>query len=1447
MLSVRKSKIFYLLTMVVFLANLVMPTMARAEGEPPIDPTAEETTAPADEATPEAPADDTTPPAPADPIVYDPSAPEMTADEAAQYLLPEPVLAAVGENTEVVVVDENGESIPLSTQAAADALIVADPIWCPGSQNPTVSTLGCSGSYTSLTALLTALRATYGTYYAGLPAGTIWIESGTYTAASEGAASIFINGIDPDNSTYNDAYSDLTIQGGWNRVSGTLGMPSTYTIPMTVIWGGNLTINNLAFSNTATFDPGAAYDPYAFQAVVSDDRPDSDKTLRVNGLQVTRATGDGARLTADGAVVMNTFTQTSGTQTHNQFNTNAGDGLTVDTTWASITLNDLTASYNTGSGAIVTSQYGDVTVGTSGSSLVNTFNNNGGYGLYATTDSRDICTGAYNWDAAANAGLGGWVWNRWTSAGDCNSGYTSWTGSTGTAWTDGWTHYTANIGLNNLSANSNGVAGGFFQTGGYGVYFQFPAAGVDFHLPYTYGEYRADSVFGGFDAYGQPASGSGNDQYYANYVTTGRGSITMSGTNQFNSNNRTSGSEGLWAHTWIGDISLNNLTVDSNNVAGADLRTGDYVKAGAEGGSGTINLTGANTFNNNQAAQGLYAYTFSGDINLSDTQADGNYSYGAQLRTGDTGYWDANAYNYWDGASPSVYHVVGGQVTGGGSINILDMTSAGTSFSGNSNNYGLDARLYGFWNPGHIYGESITADDNGQYGAYLYAPDGLYAKNGAAGWPPASPNWNPGYWGQTTSGQGYVKLVGENSFTNNGQANNSVGYGLDVWADGYVSLNEAFADGNGQNGAWLYSDNQQIEITGLGSTFSHNGWWGDANGYGLWAHTNPGVADVYVSTSNIQANDNNQYGAWLEALGSGGNVGIWGVNTFNENDTYGLDANADDSVYGENLTANYNGARVSNYGADLDALHGSVTLGGANAFDHNTTYGLNAWAGTDVYLHDISTEANFNTTYGANLYAETGSVEIYGLFHDFSDNGTYGLSAESAGDGCAYSLCNVEVENTWADDNGSYGAYLYADNDDGNVLITGDANGFNRNGDYGLSAYAYYDVSVDRTWADENDTYGAFLYADYGNVDVTNSYFSGNLAGNGLEAEAWGHINLTNVSAGGNSLNGAELSAYSGYKTPYNINVTSSNFLGNDRDGLYAYSDGDIYLNGVTANSNGWSGANLWAAGGTADVRSSTFNSNGSSGQAIYVDPVIGKVLNYYVTANENVGDGLYFYGYTGGWGDDNSDPADVALVCSIYNDNTDYGYDVDNVDGTLSVIGGESLNNLSGNYVAVLGGNDPASLFSGLELNCGTVPVRDGAGPGKDKVYEQGLGNGTQVSATCDSEYAGLQLNLIPGDFVLIPCSSGKRGSALTIPASSLPEMPESGEVRSALTFRVYNQLNGRAYVAFLLPVGDTGEGYSILFWKDGRWVNMGGHLTEDGYFQTEVNQDGLYILVHD
>jgi hypothetical protein len=230
------------------------PTVEAASTEVPVDPAATAETPIAVDATPSAPVQD--PPATeAAPVVEETPATDPALDpQSTEEAAPSPdasILSRVPENTEVAVLDANGESQPLATQAAADAIATSDPIWCPAAQAPTPGQNGCTQSFTSFDALLTFISGN--TTYQG--AGTIYVEQGAYQGSDPN------NVIDFNNyNLSNIRDSDLTVQGGWNTTSNAVDSttPSTFTGYSILIgssgnpWGGSINIANITVSESPT-------------------------------------------------------------------------------------------------------------------------------------------------------------------------------------------------------------------------------------------------------------------------------------------------------------------------------------------------------------------------------------------------------------------------------------------------------------------------------------------------------------------------------------------------------------------------------------------------------------------------------------------------------------------------------------------------------------------------------------------------------------------------------------------------------------------------------------------------------------------------------------------------------------------------------------------------------------------------------------------------------------------------------------------------------------------------------------------------------------------------------------------------------------------------------------------------------------------------------------------
>jgi hypothetical protein len=61
------------------------------------------------------------------------------------------VIESLPADTTLVVIDENGEALPLASEQAAEIIYNGDPLWCPVGVAPKPNMGGCSPSFTSFT------------------------------------------------------------------------------------------------------------------------------------------------------------------------------------------------------------------------------------------------------------------------------------------------------------------------------------------------------------------------------------------------------------------------------------------------------------------------------------------------------------------------------------------------------------------------------------------------------------------------------------------------------------------------------------------------------------------------------------------------------------------------------------------------------------------------------------------------------------------------------------------------------------------------------------------------------------------------------------------------------------------------------------------------------------------------------------------------------------------------------------------------------------------------------------------------------------------------------------------------------------------------------------------------------------------------------------------------
>ena len=225
----------------------------------------------ADDASPgETPAAESTE-EPADPPVIETPAPESTPESLTEESQPETEVATSADEvvettettaddglltqlppeTDVVVLDENGETVPLVTQDALDIILDTDPMWCPAGTLPggtNSSGIACSTNFPSFGELLkdmqkyTHLYTSDGIIYFTATA----IDSVNLTESALGASDFLTL------KSYN-----LTLQGGWNGQNGAdadfSGQTSFGRNTLTIgtelnPWVGSITLNNFVFS-----------------------------------------------------------------------------------------------------------------------------------------------------------------------------------------------------------------------------------------------------------------------------------------------------------------------------------------------------------------------------------------------------------------------------------------------------------------------------------------------------------------------------------------------------------------------------------------------------------------------------------------------------------------------------------------------------------------------------------------------------------------------------------------------------------------------------------------------------------------------------------------------------------------------------------------------------------------------------------------------------------------------------------------------------------------------------------------------------------------------------------------------------------------------------------------------------------------------------------------------
>lgn len=737
------------------------------------------------------------------------------------------ILEQLPEDTELIIVDENGEALPLASEAAEEAVVLKDPIWCPAGVAPKPGIGGCSNSFASLSALVAGFTP---------PAknGVIWIEAGV-----DSGTEVEIDGL-----VWTAAANySLTLQGGWIGPAGPpvgsmaiVGTTVFDTAISIVNWNGPVTINDISFdgaNNALNASTGSLY-------------VETTKNIVVSNVMAINSAGAGN----DGAYLDNTSSATQATVTvkNSTFNSNFLRGITIISNGA-VTLTNVSANYNNSYGVYINNSL-DTTA-----SVVSVtkgfFNQNGNDGLYIVSNGAVKLSQIV---ASTNNANGVYVDNTSaptpqpvTVSGYLHSSYNSFTGLV--IFSDGA------VTLTSLIANTNGSYGVYIDNDNAAKPYAVTINGYNSMNGNSGGDGLSITSFGVITLNNINASfNSGYGTYIKNDAGTIPSAVNVKGTNIFNDNSL----EGLYVQS-RGAITVYNTTANANgfstDVNGAFLSNlMDATKPQ------NVTLLGMNTFNDN-AHNGLLIFTY-GAVTLNNITA--NYNGFKNIDTTGSGVIIINS----AGALAKPVSIKGTNNfsvndEGGLIISSLGAISISNITANDNGDYGanIDNRFGFFQSPVTISGYG-TFNGNTSTGLYVESNGAITTTNLSA-----QLNNDTGVYLDTyglTKIQ-TVTLKGNNTFNINGNA--GFESGLIVFADGNITVSNLTASQNYYDGAYLnnytnwflgppFTTFGSVTITGFGNFYNNN----LGSGLYIWTEGN-------VSMSYVTANQNGDDGVAIDAKG----------------------------------------------------------------------------------------------------------------------------------------------------------------------------------------------------------------------------------------------------------------------------------------------------------------------------------------------------------------------------------------------------------------------------------------------------------------------------------------------------------------------------------------------------------------------------------------------------
>jgi hypothetical protein len=1164
-----------------------------------------ELVAPIEEATA---TEEVTPSEPVTEVTEVPVVEEPVVDEAAPED-PSTILAELPEGTDLVVLDAQGEALPLASEEATDVIAGGDPRWCPLGVTPPVTTLasgGCTASYGNLYDLINDISL--GNIPQPMANGVIWIQGGVDTSNN----TIFIDGNDPNMSIWKN-YS-LTMKGGWTTIGTGIntGNPSIFDVSLYIYdWNGDISLSDIVFNNVTLSGE------YTEAALLVD----TEGKIVLTNVDATNNAGNGV-------VLMNDWSPSKDViVTNGEFSNNGtgggGDGLQI-WSWGNISLNKVIATDNQmsdwiwdadseywwasgGNGANLNNCLYDWDFDTCGvpfAKYVNvtnsTFDFNEGDGIDVFSNGVITLT-----DITAQNNIYSTIYND-------PGGYYDTYGGSG-AWLDNQSATTV-VGVNLIGTN---------------VFGENEDSGLSIS---SRGAIKANNIIANANGWGGAWLDNCDWDYDLDICSSSQ-SIILTGANEFKFNGDLYNGGGIYV-TSGGLITLNNVTASNHNGwEGAYLDNSDSPLAVKPG----VTLTGTNIFNNNFYS-GLYIQS-KGPITVNNLTANGN---GMSCLWWD---WDLDECGEWDGggalldnhtaSSPAPVNVTvsggnldsefknndgyGIEILSKGPISLTGVVAENNGHGGYINNW-WDSAVGGIT----ISGWGAGFSNNQDYGLEMYSKGAISFTHLYA--------WGNGGYGAYIENLGSVTISGATSFGNNGW--DFGGNGLEIKSHGAITINTLYAENNNWEGAVLDNGGsgallpQNVTLTGI-NTFNNNY---DGSGLTIYSYGQ-------ISIANLKAYNNSRFGAalnnYMDGSGPAKPILLSGNNTFDWNGWTGLEANSkgaitlnnvqsrDNGWYGANLvnsggigavtinnTSTYYPEFARNGYDGLKILsNGTVTVKDLDAYENGWVEDAGQLYGFGVYIDNSS-----NTTGLANVLLGTGRAD---WCNGLSDNFLSGLEVYSNGAVTLSNLCNSgngkDLSDDPLDEYTPYGYGAYIDNDSAStakaVTLNG-SNRFNDNAKAGIEIYSKGIITLNNMransngwiWDDEIEEWinngGQGVYADNCSWEVidndpdpdtlvcANTFISpikltgytqvdGNSL-NGLRVWATGFISVNNLESNDNGGHGAWLFNAFNPNLPQTITLTgNTDVWNNGESGLQVRSYGAITGANITSSENAGYGARL--------------------------------------------------------------------------------------------------------------------------------------------------------------------------------------------------------------------------------------------------------------------------------